>query len=315
MSQGSVESIVSELNKPKKSSQKNARGEPRTDSYAFLKKISLSSHFNLVVEGDSDYKFYKSWCMKNGIDVQVTVIDKIRLRELEHEELGRGSRRTQVISLSFKVSREPLQNRELLENKILCVADFDLGSDIEIFESECLAFTDFPSLESYTLTHFVMGNVFLGKNLCDLLDEIYQKLYILYRIRCYKSIKKEKQSFKNLRKAQRKISKEEINEYQRQFTAVAGTDLREYCYGHDVSRLIIADYGKFLQVEFDGPEALEEKLLDITLNDPDLHNLKLFRKITEKSISFRPSGLSRKFDKGTLGIEDIINKAVSEGYS
>lgn len=315
MSQSSVESIVSELNKPKKSSQKNARGEPRIDSDAFLKKISLSPHFNLVVEGDSDYKFYKSWCMKNSIDAQVTVIDKIRLRELEHEELGRGSRRTQVISLSFKISQESLHNRELLENKILCVADFDLGSGIETFESDCLAFTDFPSLESYTLTHFVMGNVFLNEDLRSLLDEIYQKLYILYRIRCCKSIKNEKQSFKNLRKAERRTSKEEIKEYQRQFATMVGTDLRKYCYGHDVSRLIIADYGKSLQVELDDPEALEERLLDIALNDPDLHNLKLFRKITEKSIAIRPSGLSRKLDKGTLGIEDIINKAVSEDYS
>lgn len=100
----------------------------------------------MIVEGPTDQRFFEVWCKQLGVNCQVRVMAVERVEvdaaELYRRGLSEGNR-GRVIALAHLLDDSA--------DRVVCIADMDVGQELAGNESEYLKLTDYPALESYCL--------------------------------------------------------------------------------------------------------------------------------------------------------------------
>lgn len=296
----SAESLENNLNKkPRRSSSRSATGEPKESLNEFIQGVSSSKGRFIVVEGPQDKRFYEEWCAKNNINnITIREVHNISVRSIRHDCLSLRSGRTQVISVSMGLSnahksKSMRLEADSLKDKILCIADRDLGAGVIEFEDlqrEFLVYTDFPALESYFLTvsnieYFLkdyLSSSFKGDIISEL-EEIFKELFIFWNLRSLPGHPNQSFKYKNLKgRRNEEKNKDKVNSWIEEFQRIGSdVDKRSFCYGHDISALI---YDRYTHIQncFASWKKFEDALLEQALSDDSLKNEKLFCHIISK---------------------------------
>lgn len=289
--------LIASLEKLRRSSPVSSTGEPKEKCSEFIQGVYSSKGQFIIVEGGADKKFYEQWCRRNGVNVTVREIGNIEVRSLDDESLIPGANNTEVISLSLALTETHKRNAmtdgvDDISRKIFCIVDRDYGVAVEKFkelQEHFLIFTDFPALESYTLTEANVQKILEGCSACKdkhdakmELDHIFKELFIYWQVRQMPSDHPGQSYAFNKLKRRRRKSKNSESTWSQDFEALESTiDKRTYCYGHDIAN-VMRDHYVCVKNSYKDSDALEAKFLEASLSDESLKDLQLFRHIITK---------------------------------
>lgn len=244
--------------------------KPKQTLNELLLEAQLTRQKYLVVEGPSDAGFFRTWLRSvvSG-NIIVTSVEEIDVPTAEVISLGlNDGNRSRVIVVSRRALGRPCN--------LMCVADRDVGQDVDAHSQETLIWTDFPGLESYTFTLEtlqVICDVHTGGRLpaaAELHEGLRQILCELFAVRAqHNHLPKPNYRAGFTTKPPRMDAfdvaltvdpriRADIAAYPRPMAA----DPREYAYGHDIAEVMYVLFANELKnsAGLSSPRALEAAL-------------------------------------------------------
>lgn len=268
---------------------------PRILISELMREAQLTKRPNLIVEGQSDKRFFGTWIsgFANDRDVAITCVDNIEIPVGELDALGlNDGNRSRVICMASKADLAGCGQL------FRCVADRDAGHGVENFNLETLLWTDFPAIESYALEPRVWdyANQISFNGLLPSSEQLWRPLdralSELFSIR----VQVEHLSAPNVGKGFTTKEKR-ISDFDARLTIESGvlgriewrlyspvdSDIRERAYGHDIANIIFEAYRqKFKRnLHITGVGAIENALKSAMLYTREHENHDLFRLIRE----------------------------------
>ncbi|WP_156913903.1 hypothetical protein [Brevibacterium album] len=263
-----------------------------------LLEIRLSRKKHLIVEGNSDQRFYQSWfsMLGRGDDLVVSSVDEIDVSRESIESLGvTVGNRGAVVSFAHAASGS--NETPAFSSKIRCIIDRDLGQELNIECGNFLLVTDFPALESYAMTREVLeaANLLGFCRAIPDIDAAFEGLKYalgalfavrlqyphLPRPRYEKGIKAS--SSRDLREFDVKVSVDAsiVDMDETDWTVRSerrGEDCRTFAYGHDISELLLAAYSNRFKNKsgITKIEVIEEAMLSAMMRVGEFESRPLF---------------------------------------
>ena len=282
----------------------SGRGDPPRRLVAELETEAMLGRYRiLVVEGPSDLAFLQQWLDALDLSIVVVTIDEIDLSEFGAQA---ASNREQLIGAAHSFPDAV---------NVRFLADRDLQVEPLTNSPPTLLLTDFPALESYTLTDSTLkALLFHAKRLppldpdlvrrrrqvADSLDKLVEALAnflvpLFYLRRVHTSERSPIEFPKDLRKFRKAGPPVELNvtklishlqltvhqsEVPASSEARSCSDLRPHAYGHDVARAVWANWTDLRQrTGIVGSEELERLMLSL-VHAEELAQFDLFENLT-----------------------------------
>lgn len=210
----------------------------------------------LIVEGNSDKRFFEEWIRQAGISedmVEIWPISWINVsNDLVKQHNLNSSERSRILAGAMHAEKIIDGNRALR-----FVADRDMGQELDRFESPtCLLITDYPAIESYGLseqviTHFnnkyCRGKLPASASIFGHLCEVVHKLYEFRKPDPYRKNPDYDRGAKGVEEDLLKFDAAKAFDCRETCTSVTSEygdhlDPRSKAYGHDIVGVLFSVY-------------------------------------------------------------------------
>lgn len=266
--------------------------QPRQTIEEFRLEVQLTAAKYLVVEGPSDARFFTAWLKQHfeSVAVHVLPVEGIEIPDEEIQTSGMNvGNRSRVVLLARELHDEA--------DTVRCLADRDCGEHLDEHDYATLLWTDFPALESYTVSKSVLEHANLisfGARLPEaeeLLSGLAFALRELFAVRVHHPHLPRPKYSAGMGKQPNPLSAFDVSKVltpavaksSQSYQRSEASDPRHYSYGHDISELLLAAFANVLKNScgISRREAVEAALLGALLAVAELEQEPLFAGLIE----------------------------------